>query len=432
MLLLGGIGLLLAGWWWLGTPRYEGRSVAYWFNEFHRTVQGQRQPRARHVQRAIQAFGTNAVPYLLELAFKEDYRSADIRLWNQVTARVPWLKRAAPKGLRDYLSARENAQFDPSSDAVMWLWNLRPPASLVLPSLTNRLKDPRLQIRGRAIMLLGCLDATALPHLRPFFTSPDVDNRSCAFSALVRLDTNAAGAVPDLIVALDDPLLDRFLPAQILHRIGEPARPALPRLRQVWQSETNWDALVASIRIGDETWAKDALRQSLQTQADRVLRLQALRFLGEHHFWGIPRQLPPIADGKFLLPELSQALSDSDAEVRSSALDAFWSLNLDTTGLKSWLEDKLRQPRPTAINATADRRERMMASRLLLQLDPAHQVALGFLAARLDYVQAAEVVDILTRMNPPSPLALEILQRASLHKDRTVREWAIEALGEFQ
>ncbi len=430
-LALGLVGLVLAGWWF-GTPRYEGHSLAYWFNEFHRTSQGQRQPRARHVQRAIQAFGTNAVPYLLELSFNEDYRPWDVRLWSQLTARIHGLNRAGPEAFREYLNARERAQFDPADDASMWFWYLRPPTALVLPSLTNRLQDPRLPIRARAIMLLGCLDATALPHLRPFFTNQDANVRSFAFAALARLDTNAAGAVPDLIVALDDPVLSHFVPAQILHRIGGPARPALPRLRQVWQSETNFDALAASIQIGDEDWGKDALRQSLQPQADPGLRLWALRYLSGQHFLGIPYQLPPITDGKFLLPELSQALQDSDAEVRSPALAALWRLHLDTTGLKPWLEDKLRQPWPTAINTTAEWSECMMASGLLLQLDPAHPAALRFLAARLDDFQAREAVDLLARMDPPSPPALEILQRASLHKDRAVREQAIEAIGEFR
>lgn len=434
LLLLGSLVLLLAEWCWLGLPRYEGRSVAYWFHEFHRTILGQRQPRGRHVQRAIQALGTNAVPYLLEQVFKADHRSWDIRLWHRAIAWSPWLDQTAPKGLKEYFSERERGQFDPSTDATMWLWHLHPPAPLLLPTLTNHLGDDRPQARWQAILLLGCLDASVLPYLKPAFTNQDVYVRSAAFRALAELGPNAAGAVPDLIATFDDPLVHHLLSVQILHRIGAPARLALPRLRQLWRSETNFHALAAIIQIADEAWAKEAFRQSLHPR-DPMLRLWALRYLEDHHFASCPDQSPPIADGRFLLPELLSAAGDGEAEVRFHALAALGRLNLDATVLKPLLEQRLRQPLAIKNNGDTgwiEEHERLWASELLLRCDPGNAVALDFLAERLDGSQAGEAVDILARMEPPSPPGLEIIQRATRHKDRAVREQAIEVLGEFR
>ncbi len=414
-------GLLLAGWWWLRLPRYEGRSLAYWFNEFHQTDQGRRQPRGRHVQRALQALGTNAVPYVLEQAFTEDWA---FRSWKAAIARFPKLESAAPKPFRDYLDDRKFRRDFLADDAVMWLWQLHPPASLVLPTLTNELGDSHPPNRHRAVEILGGLDATELPYLRTAFASRSGPVREAAFWALANLGTNAIGEVPNL-VALDDPLGE--VPIRFWYRIGPPARAILPRLRQRWLAETNFEALAAIIQIGDEAWAREAFHQSLQPQADHQPRLKALHFLA----WA---SLPSM-NARFLRPDLLQAANDEEAVVRFHALAAIGRLNLDPAPLKPWLEAKLQEPLPAKNNTNAswnEWHERLWASDLLLRMDPANAVALAFMADRLNDFEAWQAVDILARLENPGPPVLDLLERATHHRDAPVRELANEALAEFR
>ncbi|HTH46559.1 MAG TPA: hypothetical protein VMB21_03525 [Candidatus Limnocylindria bacterium] len=432
-LVLFGIGLLFAGWWWLGTPRYEGRSVACWFEEFSQTATVQRQPRGRHVQRAIQGFGTNAVPYLLDQAFAEDWA---LRLWERAVTTVAGLNALAPEEFKEYLRTRADRQSTMSLAAVVWLRYLRPPGPLLLPTLTNHLESSHQQARFNALLMLGCLDATALPYLRPAFTNQAREVRRVAFSALLGLGTNAAGAVPDLIGALDESGLDRTVLLRNLFQIGAAARPALPQLRQLWHDETNFHALAAIIQIADEPWARDAFCQSLHQRTDRQLRLEALHYLeSDTNFrLDVPDE-PPAHMGEMLWPELLEAAKDGEAEVRYHALAAIGRLNLDTTALRPWLEGKLREPLPVKDNTSAswnEWHERLWAGDLLLRCDPTNAIALAFLADRLNDFQAWQAMDILARLEAPSPAALAVLEQATRHRDQSVRDLAMEALGEFR
>ncbi len=432
LLVLGSLGLLLAGGWWLRIPRHEGRSMAYWFKEYQRTNGDKGVPGGQEVQQAIQALGTSAVPYLLQHAFPDDW---DVRLWAWAVVRVPRLAKTVPLRFRPDLIERDLDRGEAYLTATGWLLHLHPPASLLLSTLTNRLNDRHPAARQNALLMLGCLDATVIPLLRPALKDPDQNIRMMALAALAELGTNATEAVPDLIRVLDDPLVHNTVPIQTLHRIGAPARAALPRLRELWKAETNFHALAAILQIGGEAWARDAFRQSLQRQADPVLRLGALRCLEDNYLQWSLDQPPTIADGNFLRPELQQALEDDDVAVRSAALGGIWALKLDSVVPKTWLEDKLRQPLPPLNNSDAawnEWHERMCASVLLLRRDPANALALSFLTDRFNDFLGHTAVVVLARIENPSPEIQAVLRRAAAHYDPDIRRLAQEAVSRFR
>ncbi|MFF7211695.1 HEAT repeat domain-containing protein [Streptomyces sp. NPDC008238] len=100
-----------------------------------------------------------------------------------------------------------------------------------------------------ALASFGPEAASALDVVRPLTDAQDVALRTAATAAVWELEGDAAGVLPHLEALLDSHRCHEA--ADVLGRIGPPARPAVPRLREMLHSGYEWTRIHAAAALWD-------------------------------------------------------------------------------------------------------------------------------------------------------------------------------------
>ena len=241
LLLLAGILVAVGGWFLFGGaggPKYEGKSVAYWFKAFYQASHHPRRTRFRPASKpldALRQMGTNAVPYLLDRAMNAEKDTAVRKAFFDFLELLPesW---HAP----GYVSKEQIRE-----SAIQALREIKPPAALVLPRLARALTEPKSPPSDRAISVLETVGEgreTLIPHFAAALQATNQNTRLAAAWFIEEMGPKAASAVPDLIRVLrttERPNTSFLEAAFALGRIGSQAAPALPLLTQAWETETD-------------------------------------------------------------------------------------------------------------------------------------------------------------------------------------------------
>lgn len=246
-------------------PRYAGRTVGGWFEEWLRAGGGGQGGTAGveglAAKTALVHLGTNAVPFLVEQAFllRRDfaYRSN----LHELTQKLPrWLGR----GRFVPYDRRPNA-------AVEMLGELRPPAPLVWPLISAHLAGADEARRNQAIYLLGRVNPPLDQALPPLVEAATQRTNSLlsllAIQSLWMLGPSASNALPALLPDLQSlPQPTRFI--QWLGRLGPAAAPAVPWLEMHLTATNTW-------HLGNAAVALRRIQPSHRGALDTLARLLA-------------------------------------------------------------------------------------------------------------------------------------------------------------
>ncbi|HEY9171709.1 MAG TPA: hypothetical protein VI136_05435 [Verrucomicrobiae bacterium] len=200
LLLIAGIGWLLYAWRDPSEPRYQGRRVSAWFTQYCRSGQfSSRWDDARQAEAvaALGALGTNALPFLLKECFAEHRDPGRLTNVLMALASLPKPFQFPPFVPAKYVNL----------EAAAAIGVIRPPASLLLPQLTNALASADHRRRRVALGLLGYVGEggeAVVPFLVAQLKNEGWVERTLAFQSLQRLGMGAKPALPALIEIVGD------------------------------------------------------------------------------------------------------------------------------------------------------------------------------------------------------------------------------------
>jgi HEAT repeat protein len=241
-LTLGVAGLIAAGWIVLGhsrEPRYLGRSVSYWFREYYldATVPGHVDGDHTYGSEALQAMGTNALPYLVRQALSTRRDTALRTNIYNLLAKLPksW-------HLPQFISYEDIRDY-----AVGAIGEINPPASAILPLVQKALDSKNPQQHRQALEILSDVE-TGEELLVPCFARalhfPDEESRDLALEFFQDTGAPTGAAVPDLIDFLKHSdstnRVARQKAADALGKLGSEAAPAVPILKEMFVGEKIW------------------------------------------------------------------------------------------------------------------------------------------------------------------------------------------------
>jgi HEAT repeat protein len=225
--------------------------------------------------------------------------------------------------------------------ALHALGKIGPQVEGVRPALLAALAEPGLA--GVAAASLARLGKDALPDLTSVLDGKDETARVHAVLALRVIGGEAI--VPLLIKALKDSSAEvRSQAIDSLGRLGELARPALPRLLELLADKDAGEAAAVAVA----RFRKDALPGvvSFLNHADEHARLHAVLALRQI---GLPDVAAPLAS----------ALADKSPKVRLQAVEALGTLGKDATSAVPALEKLANDPDEDVKKAVASLLERL-------------------------------------------------------------------------
>lgn len=233
-----GLSLAVSAWFFFGRssgPKYQGKSIGYWFEEYCQPSENRARRDQLKALEALRQMGTNAVSYLLDQAMNPARDTA-------LRTNLHQLLRGSPRswGLPSFVSREEIRK-----RAVQAIWEIKPPASLILPRLLKSLSERDTPEYGRAITILtrtGEGRETLVPYFARALHATNRQTRLEAVFFFDELGPKAAPAVPDLIGVLQTSERTNALylrAALTLGRMGSNAAPAIPLLLESYASETN-------------------------------------------------------------------------------------------------------------------------------------------------------------------------------------------------
>ena len=233
--------LIGGGWLFFGhngEPRYEGKPVNYWFKEYYSPPRYAEPDSDNHQDalNALRAMGSNALPYLVQVAFSTNQDSASRTNFYNLLSKLPesWhLPRLVTK--------------DEIREASMEvIREIRPSARDILPFIRSELEETNTSQYTLSIFLLGYASndvELAVPYLAKALHDTNSENQNHAIWALTGIGSKAAPAVPDLIKIFKDAApTGRIRPdvSFVLGDIGSNAASAIPLLMDAMDRETNW------------------------------------------------------------------------------------------------------------------------------------------------------------------------------------------------
>src|SRR5579863_801477 len=254
LILLTGV-WLAAGVWLLlahsGEPRYEGKTVSYWFREYYQahnnfvtktepdgTISIERDNRSKDAAMVgLRAIGTNALPYLVKEAFDTHRDSTWYQWYYRLLARLPksW-------NLPEYVS-RERVR----DNALDVITEIAPPADIVLPLIEPQLDSTNVFQHHQAISIVARVDPSErksfLPQLGKALTFQDKDTVHEAIMTLRDIGPEAKPALPELLECLKANQTNSelvVLASEVFEEIGSEAAPAVPLLKK--EFEKNQDS----------------------------------------------------------------------------------------------------------------------------------------------------------------------------------------------
>lgn len=336
-----------------GEPKYHGKHVSAWFKQYYRTGLKSRRTddvRHEHAARALRALGTNAVSYLVREFFAANQESQLQTNLHESLASLP--------GFPPFVPAQGVCE-----EAGWILVDIKPPARLILPLVTNHLYATDQLERNKAVWLLGCVGeggALSLPHLREKLRTATNHELILTTLSVERLGPVAGALIPNLtefIRTNDSPAI--YYAYRALARIGPAASNAIPLLRQRLAGETNAlkqtrlnVVLLCIERPPTEalSWLQAVFAERSKTN-EREQIVAALRDLGE--------------PARPALPVLLSALEQNEPMTWHPALSALLDLGETNLAIAGALE-KLKQ---------GDSSSRLNAASFLLNLQPTNALA---------------------------------------------------------
>jgi hypothetical protein len=199
-------------------PRYQGRSLDEWLVDVsHPHYETQRVARA-----AIQAMGSEAVPFLTNALGQRDALSTKIYRKNFIPRRVATWARRFVKWQTPMMESRS---------AAVALQALGPQATNAIPALIAALQDPNWAVAQSAAVALAAVGPNAVPALGERLDKADADELRWALQAVAALGTNSTPLIPQLARLAGSTNTARpGDAAYALARIGEPAVPSIIEL----------------------------------------------------------------------------------------------------------------------------------------------------------------------------------------------------------
>ena len=229
----GMLGVLAVGAWLLfahtGEPRYQGKPVSYWFNVYCQSGGDDENARA-----AFAAMGTNALPYLLRMAFTHDADPVPRKILMDVFRRLP----EAMKPPR--IESNEEIQHE----AIFLVEKLPLTAAQLLPLVQTQLTHTNSFQYRVAIELLGDTEGES-KQLIPVFAKAlhNPSTQKMVLRVTKRLGPQAGALVPDLMELIqNEALRTTFGNTDLkwtLGKIGSNATAAVPLLKHAFEHETN-------------------------------------------------------------------------------------------------------------------------------------------------------------------------------------------------
>jgi len=269
-------------------PRYQGRRLSYWFKEYYRygvipdPSRRDDEARGREAVKAIRAIGTNAVPFLVA-----DYFS---------TNQDSFLK-------TNLLPVLGKLGFPPliTSDQIRYaaseaIFEIKPPASVLLPHLIPALRSNDPANRSKAIFLLGGVGEGAeatVPHLIAGLRSTNFWEQFDAVFVARRLGLPVKAVVPELIELLQK-REQQYMPSRVnlqrqvefaLGSFGTNAASAIPVLLDMLKQQDDgswrcWGAAIALTNVGCEKRVLVAeLVKKMDAAADDASRFRVTTLL---------------------------------------------------------------------------------------------------------------------------------------------------------
>src|SRR5579863_2640220 len=196
------VGVLLAAGAWLllahsGEPRYEGKTVSYWFREYCLRAEGKRSSfRRREITNALFHIGTNALPYLTGEVLSTRKDTVLRNGFYGLLGEFPESWHLPQNVSREEMRRR----------AGELITQMRPDGEIVLPLVRKSVESGNPDVRYRALTIL-CHSKGGNEMLAPIFARAlqysDSDSRRVAISYFGYFNTSPVGVVPGLSALLE-------------------------------------------------------------------------------------------------------------------------------------------------------------------------------------------------------------------------------------
>jgi HEAT repeat protein len=358
--------------------------------------------------------GTNALPFLLKQALSTDQDSALRRKLNRLSRPFPrWCPRFWSYGMVRW-------------EAFWAIFEIKPPASLVMPQLEKAFARTNTPARWGAIYLLGCLGdggEKGVPMLLQALNETNLPSQIVALQSLGFLGPKASAAVPRLTELLQtEASRSNHLHGSIAHTlgaIGSNAAPALPRIKELFHAETDRKGrtamAVALCQIDarqDEALA--FLIDPLKDPSNAKQQQFAAMDLG---------RVGPNASAA--VPALLEAMGSPRVEVSMAAVDALKKIGVSNEVLLPRLEENLK---------SNDETIRVNSAARILSIEPGNP---GAQQALLRVVQGGSIfasfaVETLGKAGAPAQAVVPALRQMLSTQPKEVRENTLRAIRRIE
>ena len=296
----------------------------------------------------LKATGKDAVPQLVDIILKENNSRVRLDIKNIIHT-------ISDRVVDNLIQALKNPNLQIRRRAIILLkdknWKLKSNSSDTVTKFVNLLKDKDATVRGSAVEILGRMGekaAPGVPELTKLLNDGNVMVRYSAANTLGIIGEKAASSVPQLITLLkDEDVIVRYGAAIALGKIGEKATPAISQLIELLQDYNRDVRSSAADTLGE---FKEKARKAvpvlvtLLQDSDIYVRSNAADTLGEIGKPAVSAVSPLI-----------KLLQSKDAKVRSSAASALGKIGESPAQtvpqLTQLLKDKDTSVRGTAASA---------------------------------------------------------------------------------
>jgi HEAT repeat protein len=419
-----GILLTLAIWHFAGDrgPKYMGRTVSYWFDEYCRSGQFMRYEEMRHedAMDALRHLGTNAVPYLLEETF-------DTNLDSPARSNYIGFIQSLPRSWGVRVPVAALARLYEGQQALQ---EIKPPAKPIFPFLESQYRitnSPPNFSRRQAILVMGGLGdgaEMAVPDLVAALHDPDPWAQVLALESLDWLGPKATDAVPALVSYMESNTTHAASAVRALGSIGVNDPEAVRLIRQKFKVETYWNSRCQEA-------AALCRMDAGQTDALNFLVVEWKTNHSAGNLWYLARMLGQVGtNAQAAVPVLMEVLkapeNSTNVETWTSAAQALQAIGVPSPTL-------LEEMRP-ALHAK-DETLRVNAAAQIMAIDPAdhdaHQVLMKAIQDN-PALLGRYAMETLAKAGPAAREAIPALKEAAKSEEPDVAEAAKIALRRIE
>jgi len=410
------LGLLILPELLSNEPKYQGKRLTRWFKQYYQSGQdsaGAFAGKRVEAYEALQALGTNAVPFLLDELFST---RKDNALITNVQNFLFLIQLPGPLGapVVDADTIREEA-----AQAII---DINPPGDFIVPLVTNQLHGTNAAHCRAALYVLSKLrvgEREILPILQAQVVGTNWNDQVLAIWDLVNLGPAARPALPQLVEIIENE--NRYgalfnITHKVLAEIGADAKVALPALRARYDRETNADVRVSlattlcKIDAGQTNALDDLLRYA--TTPGDPHRNNALYRLSK---------IGPNASR--VAPTLAELAKHEDMNTWSPAIEALANSG-HTNQAVTILTEKLSAP---------DAQKRFSAAYVILNYQPTNALAIEVLIKSLGYDSFAfNAINRLATLRPIPESGVATLRAIAMDKNNKFQKQAEKALKKIK